>query len=73
VRIVFGRAVLQLLAGVVLGGMIAVPVLWDGVADDGPRSLLIVVAVLLAAGLSACLLPVRRALVIQPAAAMKSE
>ncbi|MEQ8330288.1 MAG: ABC transporter permease [Longimicrobiales bacterium] len=73
VRIVFQRAVIQLLAGVVLGGLIAVPVLWDGVADDGPRSLVIVSALLLSAGVAACLLPIRRALAIDPAAAMKSE
>jgi len=73
VSIVFGRAVLQLLAGVALGGLIAVPVLWDGVVDQGPRSLVIVSTVLLASGLAACLVPVRRALAIEPAAAMKSE
>ncbi len=73
VSIIFGRAVLQLLAGVALGGLIAVPVLWDGVADEGPRSLLIVSTLLLGAGLAACLVPVRRALAIEPAAAMKSE
>ena len=73
VRIVFGRAVLQLLAGVALGGLIAVPVLWDGVVDEGPRSLVIVSTLLLAAGLAACLVPVRRALAIEPAAAVKSE
>jgi len=70
---VFRRAALQLLAGVVLGGLIAVPILWDGVVDDGPRSLVIVSALLLGAGLAACLSPVRRALAIEPAAAIKSE
>jgi predicted permease len=73
VRIIFGRAALQLLAGVALGGLIAVPVLWDGVLDEGPRSLVIVAGLLLGAGLAACLVPVRRALAIEPAAAMKSE
>jgi len=73
VSIVFGRAVLQLLAGVALGGVIAVPVLWDGVADDGPRSLVIVSTVLLGAGVAACLVPIRRALAIEPATAIKSE
>jgi ABC-type antimicrobial peptide transport system permease subunit len=43
------------------------------VADDGPRSLLIVSTLLLGAGIAACLVPVRRALRVQPAAAMKSE
>lgn len=73
VRIVFGRAVLQLLAGVALGGLVAVPVLWGGVVDEGPRSLVIVSTLLTAAGLAACLVPVRRALAIEPAVAMKSE
>jgi putative ABC transport system permease protein len=73
VRIVFGRAALQLLLGVALGSLIAVPVLLEGVADDGPRSLVIVSALLLVAGLGACLVPVRRALTVEPAAAMKSE
>jgi predicted permease len=73
VSIVFGRAVLQLLAGVALGSLIAVPILWDGVVDQGPRSLVIVSTLLLGGGLAACLVPVRRALAIEPAAAMKSE
>jgi len=73
VSIVFGRVLLQLLAGVALGGLIAVPVLWAGVADEGPRTLVIVSALLLGAGLAAGLLPVRRALAIEPAAAIKSE
>jgi hypothetical protein len=51
----------------------SVPVLPDGVADEGPRSLAIVGALLSGAGLAACLVPVRRALAIQPATAMKSE
>jgi ABC-type antimicrobial peptide transport system permease subunit len=41
--------------------------------DEGPRSLLIVSALLLGAGVAACLVPARRALAIDPAAAMKSE
>jgi ABC-type antimicrobial peptide transport system permease subunit len=48
-------------------------VLPDGVADEGPRSLAIVGALLFGAGLAACVVPVRRALAIQPATAMKSE
>jgi hypothetical protein len=72
-RTVFGRSVLQLTLGVALGSLIAVPVLLDGVADQGPRSLVIVIALLVGAGLAACLIPVRRALAIEPAAAMKSE
>ena len=63
----------QLLGGVALGALFAAPVLWNTVADEGPRSLVIVSAVLLGAGLVACLVPVRRALAIEPAAALKSE
>lgn len=70
---VFRRAFLQLLVGVALGGIVAVPVLRDGVADDGPRTLVLVSVLLVGAGLAACLVPVRRALAIQPAAAMKAE
>ena len=73
VSVVFGRAVVQLLGGVALGALFAAPVLWNTVADEGPRSLVIVSAVLLGAGLVACLVPVRRALAIEPAAALKSE
>lgn len=73
VGIVFRRAFLQLLAGVALGGVVAVPVLSDGIADNGPRTLILVATLLLGAGLAACLIPVRRALAIQPAAAMKAE
>jgi putative ABC transport system permease protein len=71
--LVFGRAVAQLLVGVVLGSLIAVPVLLDGVADQGPRTLVIVSAVLLAAGTAACLVPVRRVFAIEPAMAMRSD
>ena len=73
VSVVFRRAAVQLLAGVALGSLIAVPVLWDGLVDEGPRSLVIVSTMLLGSGLAACLLPVRRALAIEPAAAMKAE
>ena len=73
VRAVFRRSMVQLTVGVALGSSIAVPVLWGGLEDDGPRSLVIVSAVLLASGLGACLLPIRRALAIQPSVAMKSE
>jgi hypothetical protein len=73
VSVIFRRAVLQLVVGVALGGIVAVPVLRDGVADQGPITLVIVSTVLLAAGVAACLVPVRRALHIEPAAAIKSE
>jgi ABC-type antimicrobial peptide transport system permease subunit len=64
---------IQLLAGVALGGLIAVPVLWSELADQGPRSLVIVSLVLLGSGFAACLLPVRRALTIDPATAIKTD
>lgn len=73
VRIIFGRAIVQLLAGVALGSLVAVPVLMDGVADHGPRTLVIVSTLLFGAGVAACLVPVRRALAIEPAAAIKVE
>lgn len=73
VRRVFRRAAVQLTLGVLLGSLVAVPVLWDGVADDGPRTLAIVSALLVAAGLASCLVPVRRALAVEPASAMKAE
>jgi hypothetical protein len=72
-RAVFGRAVLQLLVGVALGSLIAVPSLMDDLSDEGPGSLLIVAALLIGAGLAACLVPVRRALAIEPATAVRSE
>jgi hypothetical protein len=73
VSTIFGRAAVQLGLGVALGSLVAVPVLRDRVAEGSARSLVIVVALLLAAGLAACLVPVRRALAIEPAAAMKAE
>lgn len=73
VRSIFGRAALQLLVGVALGGVIAVPTLMNSLGDNGPRTLIIVSVVLLAAGLVACLVPVRRALAIEPAVAMKAQ
>ena len=73
VRIVFQRAALQLLAGVALGSLIAVPYLWDGVADEGPGALIIVSTLLVGAGLAACTVPVRRVLSLDAAAAMKAE
>jgi putative ABC transport system permease protein len=73
IRAVFQRALVQLMVGLGLGGFVAVPVLWGGLEDSGPRTLAVVAVVLLAAGLGACLLPVRRALAIEPSLAMKSE
>lgn len=73
VGIIFGRAVLQLAVGVVLGSLIAVPVLLNGVSGDGPLPVVIVAGVLLTAGTAACLVPVRRVFAIEPAMAMRAE
>ncbi len=73
VRFVFRRVAIQLLAGVALGSLIAVPVLWGELASEGPRSLVIVSIILLGSGFAACLLPVRRALAIDPATAIKAD
>lgn len=73
VSFVFRRVAIQLLAGVALGSLVAVPVLWSELADEGPRSLLIVPILLLGAGFAACMLPVRRALAIDPATAIKAD
>jgi hypothetical protein len=69
VAAVFGRALVQLLVGVALGCLIAVPVLRG---SDGPLTLLVVVVLLGGAGLAACLVPVRRALRIEPVDAIKA-
>jgi hypothetical protein len=73
VSTVFRRAAVQLGIGVALGSLFAVPVLRDRVAEGSIRSLVLVVAVLLGAGLVACFVPIRRALSIEPAAAMKAD
>jgi len=74
VTFVFRKVSTQLLAGVTLGSLIALPVLWGGLeGDQGPRSLAIVSMLLFGSVLAACLLPLRRALAIEPAAAMKAE
>jgi hypothetical protein len=72
-RSVLGRAALQVLGGVSLGSLIAVPILWNGVARKGLDSLVIVSALLVGAVVAACLVPIRRALAIEPAAAVKWE
>ncbi len=72
-RAVFGRAVLQLLAGIALGTLVAGPVLWSGIATEGLRSLVIVATVLIGAGLAACFVPIRRAMGVDPALAMKAD
>jgi ABC-type antimicrobial peptide transport system permease subunit len=56
---------------VAVGLLIASPVLRDA-ASGSPREVLIVATLFLATGLASCLLPIRRALRIQPAAAVKT-
>jgi putative ABC transport system permease protein len=73
VSFVFRRVAIQLLAGVALGSLIAVPVLWNELEVEGPRALMIVSILLLGSGLAACMLPVRRALAIDPATAIKAD
>lgn len=74
VAFVFRRVATQLIAGVALGSLIAVPVLWRGLeANEGLRSLVLLFVVLLGSVLAASLLPLRRALAIEPAAAIKTE
>jgi hypothetical protein len=58
---------------VALGSVLAAPALRSDLANDGLRSLVIVAALLIGAGVAACLVPVRRALSIEPAAAIKAE
>jgi predicted permease len=68
---VFTRAFVQLGLGVAIGLVISSPVLLDA-ASGGSRNALIVASLLLLTGLVSCLLPIRRALRIQPASAMKT-
>jgi hypothetical protein len=72
VATIFGRALFQLSLGVALGSLIAVPVIRNGAGSDGMRMLLVTVGLLGGAGLASCLLPIRRALRIQPADAIKT-
>jgi putative ABC transport system permease protein len=69
---IFKRALLQLGLGIGLGCVVAVPVLWDSIKTNGPGTLLMVAGILGAAGVVACLIPVRRALRVQPAEAVKT-
>ena len=70
-RSIFTRAFLQLALGVAVGLLIAYPAI-RGAGSDAPKTLLIVAALLLATGLASCLAPIRRALRIQPATAVKT-
>jgi predicted permease len=69
VATIFGRAFVQLSIGVALGSLIAVPAMSDA---DGMRTLLLTGILLGVAGLGSCLWPIRRALRIQPADAVKT-
>jgi hypothetical protein len=68
---VFSRAFMQLGAGVAVGLLIASPVLLRA-ASVAPRNILIVASLLFVTGLASCLQPIRRALRVQPAVAVKT-
>lgn len=68
---IFRRAFIQLGVGVALGLVVAWPAIGDAASGD-PKNVLIAVLVLMGAGLASCLLPIRRALRIEPAAAVKT-
>jgi ABC-type antimicrobial peptide transport system permease subunit len=67
---IFTRAFLQLGLGVAVGLVVAFPVLRS--SANGPRDALIAASVILVTGLVSCLLPIRRALRIHPASAVKT-
>ena len=79
VRDVFSRALRQVSAGTALGlavGFAAADgpfALSDGLFHDGPWVILAVAAVILATGVIACGIPVKRALRIQPTEALRAE
>jgi putative ABC transport system permease protein len=71
VATIFRRAFIQLGLGVAVGLLVASPVLLD--AESGSaRNVLIVASLLFAAGLAACLVPIRGALRIHPSQAIKT-
>jgi putative ABC transport system permease protein len=69
-RSVFTRSFLQLGLGVAVGLAIALPVALD--SAEGTRNALIAASLLVVTGLGSCLIPIRRALRIQPASAVKT-
>ena len=68
---VFRRSLLQLGLGVLVGLLVAFPVILNS-GTAAPRTVLIVATLLLAVGLASCLVPILRALRIPPAAAVKT-
>jgi predicted permease len=71
VATIFKRAFIQLGLGVAVGLLVASPVLLD--AESGSaRNALIVASLLFVAGLAACVVPIRAALRIDPARAIKT-
>ncbi len=73
VEIVFRRAVLQLLAGVALGSIVALAAFRGGDTSNALRALGVVAVLLTCAGTAACFVPIRRALTVDPAATMKGD
>ena len=69
---IFSRGLAQLGAGVVVGVVgFAVAFGFEEVTTEAPRVLLVVPALMMVAGLFACVVPARRGLRIQPTAALR--
>jgi putative ABC transport system permease protein len=68
---IFTRSLLQLGLGVLVGLLIAFPVIRSS-GSAAPKTVMIVASLLFVTGLVSCLVPIRRALRIQPAMAVKS-
>jgi putative ABC transport system permease protein len=71
VAAIFKRAFIQLGLGVAVGLLVSSPVLLDSESGSA-RNVLIVASLLFVAGLAACLVPIRGALRIHPAQAIKT-
>ena len=72
VATVFSRTFVQIGLGVAIGTPVGVRILWMRIEQDGPATLFIVAALVLAAGLIAGAVPVRRALGVHPTDALRS-
>lgn len=72
VATVFSRTFVQIGLGVAIGTPIGVRILWMRIEQDGPATLFIVAALVLAAGLIAGAVPVRRALGVHPTDGLRS-
>jgi len=76
---VFARGMSQLAAGLAVGVLLALSVtrvlgtLLVGTQSDDPLTLLLTTAVLSAAGVLGCAIPARRAMRVDPLAALRNE